>query len=411
MESKRERENSPNEYIMLDSFKILFIIMAIVTFILLLLDRIYSDDLMEWSISVSVELQKYSLDSVAWFFGTTVQVVMYAYIAVVYTLRKNQETNFSLLFGALFLIYIGGISKLMLLGHRPYFLNESLNPDYCICDYGNPSSNAIVTLGTMLLVYTDITTQHKFGGAAKLGMKLTVVVIQLGVSFSNLYLGNHSVNQIMLGWAIGFTSFLGIRRMNDYMLKFIIWPIFYKDRFKDKRAIFHIVIHMMWMNYLLFSLWAARYTSFDVSDNTYFTFKNCKACLIHVGSNFSVEAASSALWINAYFGMLLGIYVSRRMQFNHKGLFAEGDITKYILRSMLLAATISPIVFAFIPVLYNVIITFARKLFLAVIIGMLTTSSYFDMLDYFGWTIESVPHQDESQFNGLGKLTSVSAVE
>lgn len=407
MNLNRQRDDEINEYIVQDKFKIAFIVMFIVTLLLLFTDRMYSTIFMNLSIDITIELQKFDLTRTAWFFNNTIFYLMYIYIAIVYTLRKNQESNFSLLWGACFLIYVSGITKLMLIGYRPIFLSEKINSDYCMCTYGKPSAYSLISIGTLSLIYTDLKNNDRYKSSTRSLMKLIIVIIQLGTSFSQLYIGINSINQIILGLAIGFTTFCGIRRMNDYMLKYIIWPVFYKDRFNDKRAIFHILFHMMWTNYLLFCLWSYRYTTFDITTNNYFNFSNCKQCLINVGSNFSVETTFYTLWFNIYFGMLLGIYISKRVRFNHKGLNAEGDIAKYIQRTMLFIFTLTPLIFAFVPYFNSVIVTFIRILFLSLIVGILMTSVYFDLLDYFALTIEEVPPQDESIVDDLNKTMTV----
>lgn len=390
-----------NEYVAHDKFKVSFILSLLVTIILILIDRLYENGLMDVTIRITLELQKYNLFWVATFFSYIFFFFLYGYIFFAMTLRRNQESNYTLLFGVLFLFYIQALMKMVLLGSRPIFNHPVIQQEHCICDYGKPSGHGIIGLGTMLLIYFDIINNHKVSELGKFFMKLVIAVFTFMIAVSRLYLGAHSINQVFLGWSIGLTCFFGLRQLNDYIQKYIIWPIFYKTSFRNKRAIFHVLFHFMWTNYLLFFAWTYRYTTFEKADNEFFNFKNCVYCVENMGQNFSTKIIKEASIFNLFFGMMIGIYISRFKHFDHAGFYAEEDFGKYVLRVMILALMMSPLVIGFIIHIDNVILKFLRVFILCIICGILMTSTFFDLLKMFDLEIHEKEELKEKDDSGL----------
>lgn len=382
MDNSKPRVSDLSEYVVHERYKMSFILMIMITMLLSLLDNVYGEMITNISISLIVKLQKIDLSFFFLAFSYLAYFFMYLYILCVLMLRRNQESNISLIFGACCMIYVSTIFKLIMLGHRPMFTSNDLNSEYCICDYGKPASHMVIGLGTLMLIYTDIKHNHKISAFGTFVLKFSIIAIQLGAGLGRLYTGANSINQIVIGWSIGITMFLGLQRIDDYMQKYIIWPIFYKDRFRDKRAIFHLLFHMMWGNYLLFWFWAYRYTTFDIVENKYFSFENCKTCLAELAHNFSVKVIKDAVWFNLYFGMMLGIYVSKTTRFMHTGFYTDGDSKKCAMRMLIFLLCISPLILAFVPTIDNVVITFVRILVLCIVVGILSTSSFYWILDY-----------------------------
>lgn len=401
MNKSKPRLSEIREYVAHESYKMTFALMCMISLLLLLLDGIYSKQAMLLSISIIIELQKFDLTVVAFFFGYIIYGVMYFYVVLALIFRKNQESNFSLAFGTFFLMYISALSKMILLGHRPFFISNEVNSSFCICDYGNPSSHAIIGLGTLMLIYTDIVHNEKISRNTAMFMKIIIVLAQAGISFSRLYLGAHSLNQITIGWSIGITAFLGIRRLNDYLQKYIMWPMFYKDRFRNKLAISHLLFHMMWTNYLIFLVWSYRFTKFDLQENEYFTFNNCKMCSVELEQNFSVKVVKDALWFNIYFGMMFGIYISTNTRFKHSGFYSEGSIVKCLLRVFIFICCMSPLILALYPSTDNTIVTFVRILILSVVTGMLYTYFFYEVLKFLNLEIVSSNKNSISTFSGF----------
>lgn len=379
-----------NEYIAHEKYRMTFWLMFMITIFLMLLDYGQGHKILHLSTAIIIELQKLEAYKISIYSGYIIYGLIYLYIVLAFMLRKNQESNFSLVFGTFILMYTAAVSRLILVGHRPFFISNELKSDHCICDYGKPSANAVIGIGNLMLIYTDIVHHHNITKGTSIIMKVAILVIQVYISFTRLYIGAHSLNQIIIGWSIGVTTFLGIRLVNDYMLKFIIWPIFYKDRFTNKKAIFHLLFHMMWTNYLVFFLWSYRYTLFDVANNPYFNFANCKICLNNIQQNFSVKVVKEALWFNLFFGMMIGIYISRKVRFTYVGFYDDRYIGKCILRILVFLLCTSPLVFAIVPVVDSVVISFVRILLLSLFVGIIITSFYYRILDFLGLSVQAL---------------------
>lgn len=395
---KRSDKNASelNEYIEHERYKISFILMLMITTFLILIDNLYNHQITQLSIALTIKLQKFDLYYISLFFDYFIYGLMYLYVLGVYIIRKNQESNFSLIFGTFFLMYVSAILKLIMVGNRPFFINNKLNEDFCICDYGKPSAHSIIGLGTTMLIYTDLIHNNNISKYKTIIMKIFIVLIQFGVLLSRLYLGAHTINHMILGWCVGLTVFFGLRRINDYMQKYIIWPIFYKDRFQNKPAIFHLLFHMTWTNYLVFWLWSYRYTKFDVKENSYFNFDNCKICIADIGHNFSVNVVRDALWFNIFFGMMLGVYISKTTRFTYAGLYDEGEFKLFICRVSIFLLCISPLILAYYPIIDIVIITFLRMILFCVFIGMFSTSVFYSLLEGIGLPIRMLHNSNIS---------------
>lgn len=70
-----------------------------------------------------------------------------------------------------------------------------------------------------------------------------------------------------MGSVMGAMIFLGTRKYSDDINKRLIWPIFYKDRFNEQKAIFTLLSFTMILNYLIFFLWGLNYTVYETQSN------------------------------------------------------------------------------------------------------------------------------------------------
>ena len=117
------------------------------TLILLIVNAIFTDTFMQSSINVSIALQKAPLEVFSFIFSYVVPGLMFGYIVLVYTIRKDIEANVVMIFSVCMLFYCQGFLKLLYMNYRPVFLTPELRSDYCVCDYGQPSGHAM-TSGT-----------------------------------------------------------------------------------------------------------------------------------------------------------------------------------------------------------------------------------------------------------------------
>ena len=89
---------------------------------------------------------------------------------------------------------------------RPYYINKDILPLNCEGGYGNPSGHSLASAAIYLsiwkLYYSDRENKDKF---TSLVLFLCLIFF---IMLSRLYMGVHSLNQIVFGFLIGFSIFI-----------------------------------------------------------------------------------------------------------------------------------------------------------------------------------------------------------
>ena len=381
-----------SEYKSQSKHKLTFIVSIMVLIITIILDFQYSDQLMNISIEITYFLQQnYDLKILSFFFSYVAFFSIFAYVFLIFTISKNPESSFALILGFAFFLYLQAILKLLYKDPRPVMLSEKLNGDYCICDYGKPSGHSMSSVGMLLLIYSQIRFEYSPSRCFKIFLKIFFGSLVFMIMFSRLYLGVHSINQIFLGFIWGVTVFYFLKRYRDSILKYLIWPIFYKERFRSKNAIAFLFFIMIFLNYILFVTWAYVFTNYEYPDMSFIKFKNCNECYFlieNVAQNFSTKSLREALAFNLYFGMLFGIFLSKQKNFKYKGLLADGSKKKYFVRLLVLLVFAGFIIFAYYPKINFNLLAIARAGVFCFLSGILFTSIYFWTLKKLGLDFE-----------------------
>ena len=146
----------------------------------------------------------------------------------------------------------------------------------------------------------------------------------------------------------------------------------------------HILFHITISNYLLLCLWAYRYTKFEVETNPFFKFENCQICMLHFKKSFSVRMLKMASVCNLSFGYLIGIYLTRKSFYLHKGFFHERDVKKYLLRMLIFCLFFAPLVIGYKLQSNNPIFEFGKLFVLSLFTGILLGSVFFKFLHKLG---------------------------
>lgn len=126
-------------------------------------------------------------------------------------------------------IYMQAFLKLVYLDWRPVFLSIQLNSSACEPDYGRPSGHAL-TSAIMVILTLVLMFKPKILWLKVVFYVISFVLVVI-ICFSRLYLGKHSVNQLVLGFCIG--AFL-------YILFFYVVDEWVKERFL-KPLVFNLV--------------------------------------------------------------------------------------------------------------------------------------------------------------------------
>lgn len=393
------------EYISQSKYKISFIISIMVLIITMILDFNYSSYIMQVSIDLTYYLQtNHDLKLLSFFFSYIAFFSIFAYVFLIFTISKNPESSFTLILGFSLFLYLQAILKLLYKDPRPVFLSEKLNGDYCVCDYGKPSGHSMSSVGMLLLIYSEIGAEFKPRKFVRFFLKVFFSSLVFMIVFSRVYLGVHSLNQIFLGFVLGIVVFYFLKRFRDVILKYLIWPIFYKERFRNKNAISFLFFIMIFMNYILFVTWAYVFTNYEYPDMAFIKFKNCSECYFlveNVSQNFSTKSLKEALAFNLYFGMLFGIFLSKTKNFKYKGLMADGSKRKYFVRLIVLLIFCGFIAFAYFPKINFNLLAIARAGVFCFLSGILITSIYF-------WALKKLGLDFEREDLRVGKLQNVN---
>ena len=93
------------------------------------------------------------------------------------------------------------------------------------------------------------------------------MIVVMGIAFFELIRGQSTFSNIISGILLGLLIFFGSRKYADETNTILIWPIFYKDRYKNKPAIFTLLSILMGLNYLSFFLYGLNITQFEYNNN------------------------------------------------------------------------------------------------------------------------------------------------
>ena len=101
--------------------------------------------------------------------------------------------------------YLTGVLKMIYTGWRPYWVDPSINPEYCEGGWGNPSGHALCTTAVYLtlwrLFFQD--KKHKNKHTQKrIWLFFTILFVSM-ICLSRLILGVHTLNQVISGASIG----------------------------------------------------------------------------------------------------------------------------------------------------------------------------------------------------------------
>ena len=199
-------------------FKYKIILILIYFIIILSTERIYYQKLFNESLDIIPKFQKSSDSYTFWkfiqYFGTkTIQgpllIILFLFISL------NQV--FVLTFLLMFTGYIDHTSKILYRQERPIWLNNDINiHSEHSCGYGNPSghslSSACFYFSFWFIIFENLKNKEFTTKMRKnfliYGVLFLCIVFIVLVMFSRLYIGVHSLNQIIFGFLIGAGIFL-----------------------------------------------------------------------------------------------------------------------------------------------------------------------------------------------------------
>ena len=110
----------------------------------------------------------------------------------------------------IFSVYFDNVLKIIYNNPRPYWVSTAISSENCEGGYGNPSGHAFSSSCVYLTIW-HITSDNEFFTKRYwlrvIYLGITLILIFL-IMFSRLYLGVHSLNQLLYGFLLGLSLYL-----------------------------------------------------------------------------------------------------------------------------------------------------------------------------------------------------------
>ena len=130
-------------------------------------------------------------------------------LSILFAMNKNYDFIFLVLCLALNLHWNNTL-KMGIHDSRPQFDDPSIatiNAGTCAGEFGNPSGHALITsqyfTSGLLFCLTEYKSFFESNRVLKNSLKVFCVIFTLGVLLCRIYLGRHSIDQILLGATLG----------------------------------------------------------------------------------------------------------------------------------------------------------------------------------------------------------------
>ena len=228
--------------------KKIFILIIIITF---LIEFFVREFLFSISIPIIIFLQRnfyyfYPIELFFSLFG--MEKGIFLILIISYNI-SNILIPLILLSISLISIYIGGILKIIYQNERPFFINSEIKVLNCEGGFGNPSNHSLLSTFFYLSLYEIYVKKNKEINEKKKKLILFFTIFFIfSIVFSRMFLGVHTLNQILFGSLIGFFLYFFMFKMlifNENIL-FVIYNF--------KKIVFIIVFLIIfgYFNYYFF---------------------------------------------------------------------------------------------------------------------------------------------------------------
>jgi membrane-associated phospholipid phosphatase len=275
-----------------------------------IIDELFGKAVFDMSIEVSKKLQTYNIYSVCYVFSYYLHYLPAPFFAMAPLFKRDKIGSMLNLFSIFLCLWIYSILKLIYADMRPNYISTALRSDlgYCEKDYGKPSGHALFSFTVYLALYRDL-KQTFFKKRGYNALLVLVVLIPFMISFSRLYFGVHSINQLILGAAYGVICYLLVDIYAKKIKIFILLPILYPTDFHiDKHIIRRrLLITAFIMNSIHVGVWLFRWLEEGGSESVLIHIVNCLSVKENAELNFSVRLFSQGMLYNLMIAILLGM--------------------------------------------------------------------------------------------------------
>lgn len=191
----------------------------------------YRKPLFDHSVEAELRWQekasKSTLDffSVITHFGSVSVILPMAFIIFFFFPLNKSYTFFSVL---VMTIFFDNLMKIIYSNPRPFWINTKLKTS-CETGFGNPSGHAFTSSAIYLSFWHCVTDfeffkKEKKGIATRIALLILFICLIIAIVLSRLYLGVHSINQIIYGSLLG---------LGAYIFYFVVLDVFYTENFPE----------------------------------------------------------------------------------------------------------------------------------------------------------------------------------
>ena len=187
------------------------VILSVILMILTVIE-IFSKEIFDASVKFTIYIQSKNTPN----FLKFMQLISFAGTARIYIPITILIFNFANVYKAFIISmiyslthFLTGVLKMMIQDPRPYWISGDIKNDNCEMGYGNPSGHAMSSVAFYLtlwhLLYDNCKMEKKFN--RKTCSLLFFVIIIFTILMTRIFLGAHSIDQIILGGSIGFVIY------------------------------------------------------------------------------------------------------------------------------------------------------------------------------------------------------------
>jgi membrane-associated phospholipid phosphatase len=184
------------------------IIISLWLFLVFSLESIFRNPLFQYSLFLEENLQKsgtfiISLMNFFSFMGTEP-----VYLLIILFVINFDDTykSYTILMISLVSTLLTGTLKIIYTEARPYYLNPNIIPFNCEGGYGNPSGHSLSSSA----IYLTIWKLYFYDKNTKISSLLLFLFLIFSIMVSRLFMGVHSLNQIIFGFLLGFSLFFAV---------------------------------------------------------------------------------------------------------------------------------------------------------------------------------------------------------
>ena len=291
----------------------------------------FGDKMFNHSIEISKTLQKIHIENFSFFISHIFYYTLYIYVLIMPFIRQKNEKLFLYVIEIFFSVYFANMLKNIYRILRPSLLSIDLREDGSFCEntYGQPSGHTQVVFTLILVIHCDLSRNMKC--LKKISLFFCTIIFAFLVSFTRVYFGVHSYNQVFMGIIWAAVTFLFFETFQEFFCKHFIIPMICRSHFPKKRISAFIYFTGCFLFFVLI-LFVSYFVSIAQESDEYFSkIINCKNVLENL-PNFSERSLGTSSVIIFIYFYFLGIFFYPKNFKTFSVFYFDKKILKFMVR-------------------------------------------------------------------------------